>query len=100
MKYLITENFGKKLNLFFTDKCKISNNVILTKQNETLNDKKKIQHLSRVFHGNKNFRNEGCCKKIKENFDNENFFFEAVSKKDVLDLIKEFPRSLKMKLLF
>ena len=40
MKYLITENFGKKLNLFFTDKCKTSNNVILTKQNETLNDKK------------------------------------------------------------
>ena len=47
-----------------------------------------------------NFRNEGCSKKIKENFDNENFFFEAVSKKDVLDLIKELPRSLKMKLLF
>ena len=63
MKYLITENFGKKLNLFFTDKCKISNNVILTKQNETLNDKKKFQH---------EYFTE--IKKIKENFDNENFF--------------------------
>ena len=30
-------------------------------------------------------------KKIKENFGNENFSFETVSKKDVLDLIKELP---------
>ena len=35
-----------------------------------------------------NFENEGSCKKIKENFDNENFSFEVISKKDVLDLIK------------
>ena len=37
-----------------------------------------------------NFENEESCKKITENFYNENFSFET-SKKDVLDLIKELP---------
>ena len=41
--------------------------------------------------GNINFENEESCKKINENFGNENFSFETVSKKDVLNLIKEFP---------
>ena len=41
--------------------------------------------------GNINFENEESCKKIKENFGNENFSFETVSKKDILDLIKELP---------
>ena len=38
-----------------------------------------------------NFENEESCKKIIENFGNENFSFETFSKKDVLDLIKELP---------
>ena len=38
-----------------------------------------------------NFENGESCKKIKENFGNENFYFETVSKKDVLDLIKGLP---------
>ena len=41
--------------------------------------------------GNINFENEGSCKKIKENFDNETFSFETISKKDVLNLIKQLP---------
>ena len=32
-----------------------------------------------------------AVKKIKENFGNKNFSFEPVSKKDVLDLVKELP---------
>ena len=40
---------------------------------------------------NTSFENEESCKKIKENFVNQNFSFETVSKKDVLDLIKELP---------
>ena len=39
--------------------------------------------------GNINFENEESCKKIKENFGNETFSFETISKKDVLDLIKQ-----------
>ena len=39
--------------------------------------------------GNINFENEESCKKIKENFGNETFSFETISKKDVLDWIKQ-----------
>ena len=38
--------------------------------------------------GNINSENGESCKKIKENLGNENFSFQTVSKKDVLDLIK------------
>ena len=41
--------------------------------------------------GNINFENEESCKKIKENFGNKTFSFETISKKDVLDLIKQLP---------
>ena len=88
---------------FFTDKCKTSYNI-LTEKNETLNDNKKISNTFNDYFtnitkglnlrestGNINFENEESCKKIKENFGNENFSFETVSKKDVLDLIKELP---------
>ena len=40
---------------------------------------------------NINFENEQSCKKIKENFDNENVSSETISKKHVLDLIIELP---------
>ena len=41
----ITDNrkFWKTVKPFFTDKCKTTNNIILTEKNETLNDNKKIQ---------------------------------------------------------
>ena len=38
--------------------------------------------------GNINFENEESCKKIKENFGKE-----TISKKDVLNLIKQLPRN-------
>ena len=39
--------------------------------------------------GNINIANEESCKKIKENFGNETFSFETISKIDVLDFIKQ-----------
>ena len=88
--------FWKTVKSFFTDKCKTSNNIILTEKNETLNDNKKKsntfnEHFTNITKGlnlrestgNINFENEESCKKIKENFGNENFSFETVSKKDV-----------------
>ena len=41
--------------------------------------------------GNINFENEKSCKKIKESFGNENFSFKTISKKHVLDLMKQLP---------
>ena len=41
--------------------------------------------------GNINFENEKSCKKIKENFGNETFSFETISRKDVLDFIMQLP---------
>ena len=41
--------------------------------------------------GSIDFESEESCKKRKENFGKENFSFETVSKKDVLDLIKKLP---------
>ena len=40
---------------------------------------------------NINLENEESCKKIKENFGNETFSFEAISKKDVSNLVKPLP---------
>ena len=92
----ITDNrkFWETAKPFFTDKCKTSNNIISTEKNETLNDNKRISktfneyftNITKGFNlrkstGNMNFENEESCKKIKENFANENFSFETVSKK-------------------
>ena len=61
-----------------------------------------VTSISQIFHeglnlrektGNINFEKEESCKKVKGNFVNENFSFETVSKKDVLDLIKELPKN-------
>ena len=102
----ITDNrkFWKTVKPFFTDKSKTSNNIILTEKNKTLNSNKKISNTFNEYFtniiqglnlrestGNINVENEESCKKIKENFGNENFSFETVSKKDILDLIKELP---------
>ena len=102
----ITDNrkFWKTVKPFFTDKCKTTNNIILTEKNETLNDNKKIsntfnEYFTNITKGlnvhkssrNINFENEESCKKIKENFGNETFSFETISKKDVLNLIKQLP---------
>ena len=77
--------------------CKTSNDIILSvtkKISNTFNE-----YFTNIIKGlnlcestgNKNFENEESCKKIQENFDNENFSFETVSRKDVLNLIKELP---------
>ena len=89
---------------FFTDKCKTSNNSILTEKNETLNENKKISNtfneyftnITKGFNlreskGNTNLENEESCTKIKENFGKQIFSFETVSKENVLNLIKEPP---------
>ena len=102
----VTDNrkFWKTVKPFFTDKCKTTNNIILTEKNETLNDNKKISNTFNEYFtnitkglnlrestGNINFENEESCQKIKENFGNETFSFEAISKKDGLDLVKQLP---------
>ena len=76
-----------------SDKCKTTNNIILTKKNETLNGNKKISNTFNEYFtnitkglnlrestGNIDFENEESCKKIKENFGNKIF------------LLKLFPR--------
>ena len=102
----ITDNrkFWKTVKPFFTDKCKTTNNIILTEKNEALSDNQEISNtfkecftnITKGLHlcestGNINFENEENCKKIKENFGNETFSFETISKKDVLNLIKQLP---------
>ena len=102
----ITDNrkFWKTGKPFFTDKCKTTNYIILTEKNETLNVNKKISNSINEYFTNITkslnlresteniiFENEESCKKIKENFGNETFSFETISKKEVLDLIKKLP---------
>ena len=98
------KSFFSKFFLFFFFKCKTSSNIILTEEIETLNENKKISNTFNEYFtnitkglnlcestGNINFENEESCKKIKENFGNETFSFETISKKDVLNLIKQLP---------
>ena len=101
-----TRKFWKTVKPFSTDKCKITNNIILTEKNKALNKIKKISNTFNEYFtnitkslnlsestGNINFQNKESCKKIKENFGNENCSFETICKKDVLDLIKQLPRN-------
>ena len=94
--------FRKTVTPFSSDKCKTSKNTVITEKNETLKDNKNISNtFSQYFttitkglnlresKGNINFGNEESCKKVKENFGNETFSFGTISKKDVLDLIKQ-----------
>ena len=95
------KKFWKTVNPFFTDKCKTTNNIILTEQWNSQWQPKNFQYFSRVFYKcylslpeltwNMNFENEETCKKIKETFCNETSFFVTISNKDVLELIKQFP---------
>ena len=63
----------------------------LTEKNETLNENKKISNIFTEYFtniteglnvresaGNINLENEESCKKIRENFGNENFSFETI----------------------
>ena len=76
------------------------------KKSEILNDNKKVsktfnEYVTNITEdlnlhestGNINFENEESCKKLKENIGNENFYFEIVSEKDVLNLIKQLPEN-------
>ena len=88
--------FWKTVKPFFTDKCKTTNNIILTEKIKLSMTTKKFptpltsisQILPKVLNlrestGKINFENEESCQKIKENIDNETFSFETISKKDV-----------------
>ena len=66
--------FWKTVKPFFTNNCKTTNNIILTENNETLNDNKKTnEYFTKITKGsnlcestgNINFENEESCKKIK-----------------------------------
>ena len=50
----ITDNrkFWKTVKPFFTDKCKTTNNIILTEKNETLNDNNKISNTFNEYFTN------------------------------------------------
>ena len=41
--------FWKTVKPFFTDKCKTSNNIILTVKNETLSDNKYYKYYQRLI---------------------------------------------------
>ena len=92
----ITDNkkFWKIVKPFFTDKCKTSNNIILTEKNESLNDNKKISNTFNEYFtnitkglnlrkstGNINLENEESYKKMKENFGNEKLFLKLFPRK-------------------
>ena len=77
----ITDNrkFWKTVKPFLTDKCKTTNNIILTEEDETLNDNKKISNTFNEYFanitkglnlrestGNVDFENEESCIKIKK----------------------------------
>ena len=79
----ITNNrkFWKTVKPFFTDKCKTTNNIILTEKNEALYDNKKISntfnpYFTNITKGlnlrgsteNINFENQKSCKKIRKTF--------------------------------
>ena len=101
---MIIGNFGKQFRFFIADKYKTIRNIILAEKNETLNNNKRISNTFKEYFtditkslylrqstGNINFGNEESCKKITENFGDENFSFETIFKKDVLKLIEQIP---------
>ena len=73
--------FWKTVKTFLIDKCKTSNNIILTEKNETINDNEKIPNTFNKHFTDINFENEESCKKIKENFGAKIFLLELFPRK-------------------
>ena len=90
----VNRKFSKTVKPFFSDICKISNDISLTEKNKLSITTKKIptplRSISQILPkglnlhestGNISFENEESCRKLKESFGNENFSFELFPRK-------------------
>ena len=102
----VTENkkFWKTIKSFFTEKNKTTNNIILSKNNQTVREDKAICQIFNTYFTNvtkglklrqvdesQSFENEESCRLIRENYGGESFSFKSISKDDIIEAVKKLP---------
>ena len=102
----VTKNkrFWKTIKLFFIEKNKTTNNIIVTENNQTVRENKTICQICNAYFTNvtkglklrqideyQSFENEESCRLIKENYSGKSFFFKSISKNDIIEAVKKLP---------
>ena len=95
----VTENkqFWRTIKPFFTEKSKTTNNIILTENNQTVREDRKICQIFNTYFTNitkdlklrqvdesQSFKNEESCRLIRENYSGGSFSFKSISKDDII----------------
>ena len=102
----VTENkqFWRTKKPFFTEKSKTTNNIILTENNQTMREDRKICQIFNTYFTNitkdlklrqvdesQSFENEESCRLIRENYSGGSFSFKSISKDDIIEGVKKLP---------
>ena len=102
----VTENkkFWKSIKPFFTEKNKTTNNIILTENNQTVREDKKICQIFNTYFTSftkglkyhqrdesQSFENEESSRLIKENNGGESVSFKSISKENIIEAVKKLP---------
>ena len=102
----VTENkqFWRTIKPFFTEKSKTTNNIILTENNQTVREDRKICQIFNTYFTNitkdlklrqvdesQSFENEESCRLIRENYSGGSFSFKSISKDDIIEGVKKLP---------
>ena len=102
----VTENkqFWRTIKPFFTEKGKTTNNIILTENNQTVREDRKICQIFNTYFTNitkdlklrqvdesQSFENEESCRLIRENYSGGSFSFKSISKDDIIEGVKKLP---------
>ena len=102
----VTENkkFWTTIKPFFAEKSKTTNNIILTENNQTVREDRKICQIFNTYFTNitkdlklrqvnesQSFENEESCRLIRENYSGGSFSFMSISKDDIIEGVKKLP---------
>ena len=102
----VTENktFWKTIKSFFTEKNKTTNNIILSKNNQTVREDKAICQIFNTYFTNvtkdlklrqldesQSFENEESCSLVRGNYGGGSFFLKSISKGDIIEAVKKLP---------
>ena len=100
----VTENkqFWRTIKPFFPEKSKTTNNIILTENNQTVREDRKICQIFNTYFTNitkdlklrqvdesQSFENEESCRLIRENYSGGSFSFKSISKDDIIEGVKK-----------
>ena len=96
------KKYCKTIKPSFTEKNKTTNNIILTKNNQTVRKEKAICQIFNTYFKNvtkglklrqvdesQSFENEETCRLIRKNYRDESFCFKSISRHDIIETVKK-----------